>query len=198
MKPLTHFKGKDTRKEYNWGIPGSVHCGKRVNHIHIFFSQVKLFAFYNQYVLGLQQKTTYTAHLCNMKTLISIDLSSSLNEIYKLWNALQGFCSLSQWLDQNWSMTKCSSQCSIGEKILLQSSTSLIMILRMAHQRSERWINPREFPSKENSDKTRLTCLNCVHYHMLTGCTELAWSTDYLDKDLNRHNGWWAQKAQLF
>lgn len=53
-----------------------------------------------------------------------------------------------------------TSQYSIGGKnIFAKLHLSVIMILRMAHQRSERWINPRESPSKENSwqDKTHLS-----------------------------------------
>lgn len=58
--------------------------------------------------------------------------------------------------------------------------------------------NPREFPPKENSNKPELTCLNCAHYFMHTGCGELVQSTVYLDKDLNEHNGWCTQGVQLF
>lgn len=48
---------------------------------------------------------------------------------------------------------------------------------------------PREFPPKENSNKTELTRLNCVHYLMHAGYSVLVQSTVYLDRDLNAHNG---------
>lgn len=50
-------------------------------------------------------------------------------------------------------------------------------------------IPPREFPPKENSNKTELTRLNCVHYLMHAGYPVLVQSTFYLDRDLNVHNG---------
>lgn len=48
---------------------------------------------------------------------------------------------------------------------------------------------PREFPPKENSYKTELTCPNCVHYLMHAGYPVLVQSTVYLERDLNAHNG---------
>lgn len=48
---------------------------------------------------------------------------------------------------------------------------------------------PREFPPKENSNKTELTRLNCVHYLMHAVYPVLVQSTVYLDRDLNAHNG---------
>lgn len=46
----------------------------------------------------------------------------------------------------------------------------------------------RGFPPKENSNKTELTHLNCVHYFMHTACSELVLSKVYLNKDSNEHN----------
>lgn len=48
---------------------------------------------------------------------------------------------------------------------------------------------PREFPPKENTNKTEPTRLNCVHYLMHAGYAALVQSKVYLDRDLNVHNG---------
>lgn len=60
-------------------------------------------------------------------------------------------------------------------------------MLCMALQRIVRQINPREFPPEENSNKTELTCLNCVHYFMHIGYSELVQSTPHFE-DLNEDN----------
>lgn len=86
-----------------------------------------------------------------------------------------------------------SSQNLMGKCILESSITQLCYPLKCltqgkALQRIVQQNNRRGFPPKENSNKTELTHLNCVHYFMHTGCSELVWPKVYLNKDLNEHH----------
>ena len=70
-----------------------------------------------------------------------------------------------------------------------KNSITQITITLKALQRIAQKNNHREFPPKENSNKTELTRPNCVHHFMHSGRSELVQSGVYLNKDLNVHNG---------
>lgn len=77
----------------------------------------------------------------------------------------------------------------MGQNIFLENSITQITTMLKALQRMAQKNNHREFPPKENSNKTELTRLNCVHHFMHSGCSGLVQSEVYLNKDLNVHNG---------
>lgn len=84
------------------------------------------------------------------------------------------------------------------EKCILENSITQFRVLCKALQKNIRQNSCRGFPPKENSNKTELTWLSCVHYFMHTGCAELVQSKVYLNKDLNEHNEWCVQGVWLF